>query len=454
MKKAEVKLKHIKKNYFNKTVLLFLILPLYLVAFKPIVFPFVDDWIVIKWNSGDENLFELHSIQVVNGHQIFLSKALFILLSFISAYNIQLISFSSIILGYTGIILLIKSQIRYVGNSTNKYFVFSIIVISMTYKQLQNFFMPICNQWMIAVFFIGMYYWLKQQNNSTGKILATCLIILAAPISTGLGLILPIVEVIENVYRFKTKQSDYVKSNKHVLCTAISFISIIFFLFVPHLNMGDASGVNSNTNYLTSATNLFHLPYKSVLFTLSLIGNIFVPASRFEPALPIISGALFMLITCVLLWLGRKKIRIDDIFLNKSCVLGGIAFLGIMYLSRFSEDNHAITAVAAPRYVTGSMIFVIGLLGIIQKINSKNLFKIILLICSLFAFSSGLKTGLEWHSTRYGQASYFVKCMNSKEADYFQPGAKCYTLLLRESYAPNISEYNKQLESFLISNKG
>jgi len=449
-----VQLKLIKQNVFSATLLFVLILPLCLVIFKPIIFPFVDDWLVIQWNSGNETLFDIHSIQLVNGHQIFLSKTLFILLSFISPYNIQLISFSSIVLGYTGIVLLIKSQIKYVGDSANRYFIISTIVISLTYKQMQNFFMPICNQWMVAIFFIGMYYWLKQQNNSIGKILALCFIILAAPISTGLGLIIPTVEIIENVYRFIVKRKNYVIENIYILCTASSFISIVFFILVPYLTMNDASGLNYDKNYLTSVINLFYFPFDSILFTLTLIGNIFVPASRFEPALPIIFGALFIIITFRLLWQGRKKIRIDDIFLNKSCALGGIIFLGIVYLSRFSGNDHSISSVAAPRYVTGSMIFVIGLLGIIQKINSKNLFKIILLISCLLVFFSGLKTGLEWHSSRYSQSSYFVECMNEKQSDMFLPGGKCYKLLLQESYTFNISEYNKILESFLISNKG
>ena len=217
--------------------------------------------------------------------------------------------------------------------------------------------------------------------------------------------------------------------------------------------MGDASGLHSNKNYLASIMNLLNHPFKSILFALSLVGNIFVPASRFEPELPVAFGALFIIIACIFLWFGRKKIRIDDIFLNQSCLLGGTVFLVIVYLSRFSADNNAIAAVAAPRYVTGSMIFIIGLLGIVQKINSTKLFRIILLIFSLLIFSSGLKTGLEWHSVRYGQSSYFVKCLKDKETYSFQPGGFCYNLLLREGYASNLYEYNKLLENFLVKNK-
>jgi len=432
-------------------VFLLSILPLCLVLLKPILWPFADDWLIIGWSYSEKNLVGADSIQLVNGHQYFLVKALMHALGYISPGNIQLISFVGIILGFIGIFFLVKSQIVFLGASANFIFMFSIVLISANYKQMQNFFMPICIGWMMAIFFIGIYYWIKQKDDFFAKKYLIAILIILAPLTIGLGLILPIIELVENVFKIVKDRINLVKNSSQVFMSFISILSIMFFLMVPLLSPGDGFGFSQDEKF-SNISNIFKNPLGSLLYLLTLIGNIFVPASRFEPTLPILAGSLF-LTTC--LWVlvkNRTVIRIEDVVLNKNCSLGGLVFIGILFISRYSGQPSDIQVAAAPRYVTGSLIFVIGLLGLIQKIGDKRkAISMLLLTTSSLTLISGLKTGLEWHETRYRQSQILIECADSKSSikTKFAEGQPCFALAYENSMSPSKGFFQSELQDFI-----
>jgi hypothetical protein len=438
----------------KKTIYIFAlltILPLYLVLFKPILWPFADDWLIIGWNSREKSLFDSDSIQLVNGHQVFLSKALIHVLGYISASNIQLISLVTIVMGFIGILFLVKSQITFLGEKANLIFIFAILVISSNYKQMQNFFMPMCNGWMMAIFFIGIYYWLKQKNDFHTKKYLIALPVILAPLTIGLGLILPIIELIENIYKIIKRKKYLVKFSSQVFISFVSALSIIFFFTVPLLILEDGSGFPVNKNF-DNIFNIFKHPIGSLLYLLTLIGNIFVPASRFEPTLPILAGSLFIIISLWILLKYRSKIEVEDIVLNKNCTLGGLIFIIILFLFRYSGNPSDIQVVAAPRYVTGSLIFIIGILGLIQKVgNNRKFITLLLLITSSLTLISGLKTGLEWHTTRYKQSQILVECAKTKDSleTKFVEGKSCFKLAYENSMSPSKEYFNLELRDFI-----
>lgn len=442
----------LKKNKFIYTFALILpLLPLYLVFYKPVLFPFADDWLIIEWSFHEKNLVNMHSIQLVNGHQIFLSKALMYLIGYISPGNIQLISLISIIMGFTGMFFLVQSQIIYLGDKSRLLFIISILLITANYKQMQNLFMPICNGWMMAIFFIGIYYWLKQKKDSILKKYLISLTVLLAPLTIGLGIILPIIELVEITYKvFKCKK--YMVSVKNDFFTIlVSVLSIIFFLAIPLFKMSDVSGFNADKN-IGNFLNIIKNPIGSLMYLLTLIGNIFVPASRFEPILPIIAGSLFTIISSVILLKNRSKIRVEDILLNKNCTLGGLMFISILFLFRYSGNPSDIEAVAAPRYVTGSLIFIVGILVLIQKVgNNKKFITLFLLVTSSLTLVSGFKTGLEWHSTRYKQSQILIECSEAKDslATKFVEGQPCFTLAYENSMSPSKDYFKSKLGKFI-----
>ena len=219
-------------------LLLVFSLPIWLVLYKPILFPFADDWLVIGWNYSEKSLVDINSLQLINGHQIFLSKVLIHVLGLISASDIQLISLVTVIMGLIGIFCLVQSQIVFLGEKTNIVFVFSAIIIAANYKQMQNFFMPICNGWMMAIFFIGIYYWLKQKQDFRAKKYLTGTTIILAPLTIGLGIIIPIIEIVEISYKavLRERFNSVLKKNLFTLVTSV--FSLIFFLLIPQLQLG------------------------------------------------------------------------------------------------------------------------------------------------------------------------------------------------------------------------
>ena len=426
-------------------------LPLYLVFYKPILFPFADDWLIIGWSLREYDLFDLQSIQLINGHQYFLSKALLQLIGLISAGNIQLISLTSIVLGFIGLIFLVQSQVIFLGNKANIVFLISILVIAASYKQMQNFFMPISNGWMLGIFFIGVYYWLKQKQDFYAKKYLVATTIVLAPLTIGLGIILPVLELIEVIYILFKNRINITLLKNQALSLVVSASSIAFFLSIPFLKMGDGNGFTADKN-LSNVFNIIKHPDGSILYMLTLIGNIFVPASRFEPALPILAGSLFVFATILLLWQNFLKIEVDDILLNKNCVLGGVIFIVILFLFRYSGTDSDIQMVAAPRYVTGSLIFIIGILGIIQKVgNNSRLIVVFLLVTSSLTLASGLKTGLEWHSTRHTQSQTLIDCANTKGSlnTEFTEGQSCFTLAYNNSQSPSKDYFKLMLKKFI-----
>jgi hypothetical protein len=438
-----------KRTFILALIISFL--PLYLVFYKPILFPFADDWLIIGWSLNEYSLFDRHSIQLINGHQYFLSKAWLQLMGLISAGNIQLISVTSIVLGFMGIIFLVQSQVNYLGNKVNMIFLISILLIAANYKQMQNLFMPISNGWMLGIFFIGIYYWLKQKQDFYAKKYLVATTIVLAPLTFGLGIILPILELIEIIYIFSKNRISATLLRNQASSIIVSISSIAFFLLIPLLKMGDVNGFPTDKN-LSNILNIIRNPEGSLLYVLTLIGNIFVPASRFEPTLPILAGSVFVFASILLLWPNFSKIKADDIFLNKNCMLGGLIFIVILFLFRYSGTSSDIQMVAAPRYVTGSLLFIIGVLGIIQKVgNNSRFIMVFLLVTSSLTLASGLKTGLEWHSTRYTQSQTLIACANTMESlnTEFTEDQSCFTLAYDNSISPSKDYFRIMLKKFI-----
>ena len=73
-------------------------------------------------------------------------------------------------------------------------------------------------------------------------------------------------------------------------------------------------------------------------------------------------------------------------------------------VSRGTDSSLGYTSAIAPRYITGSFVFTLGVLVIISKVVDgklrTSLFSWSLWLVIICVLSSGLKTGLEWHSVR------------------------------------------------------
>jgi hypothetical protein len=369
-------------------------------------------------------------------------------LSRLGPYDLRLIALSSLVLGYIGIFLLVLSQIRLLKNRNTFLVTLGLAIIGSSYKQMQNFFMPICNGWMLAIFFIGIYYYSKQFPNSIKRAVILCICIFLAPLSIGLGMILPLVELIESFYKFLTthKVTKAYLSPMNWLPATTSIFSIVFYSIYSKGSKGDVSGIETNLD-ISVLQNILSHPHFFIAFLLSLIGSIFVPSSRFDPGLSIFAGFLFISITTFLLLSSKKSLGVKNILLNKNPLLGGLLFVTLISVFRFSGRQEDISNAAAPRYVTGTLILIIGLVAMLvnQDLMSKKTNCLIILV-SLSILVSGIKTGLEWHSTRFNQTQLLMKCSTE---DFATTTSKCFLLAETNSMTPNQQFFKNQLQKFL-----
>jgi hypothetical protein len=360
----------------------------------------------------------------------------------------QLASALSLLLGFIGIYLLIHSQLALLGKRVNVLTVIVFAIIGSNYKQMQNYFMPICNGWMLAMFFIGLYYFNKQRPPTRMRTLTLCICVLLAPLSIGIGMILPLAELIEFTYRISKKKKAAKKKieNSGILLASFSLASICIYFAYKLQPLKDISTIETQFQ-LSSVTNILSHPISAVEFVLSLTGSVFVPSSRFEPRLPTVAGLLFVSTVIFLLTKSKKNFRKEDLLLNQNCLVGGILYIMLLLGFRFSGSREDLITAAAPRYVTGSLILILGLVVlVVNQATSKKLINSFIAVLALCILVGGTKTGLEWHSKRYGQSQELSRCTKD---EFLVSSSSCYTLALTNSMTPTEEFFRGQLQKFL-----
>ena len=433
---------HFQRTHFAIPIVF--IVPFLLIVFKPILFPFADDWLIIGWASGTESLGISGLLQTVNGHQIITSKLLLHSLGVIDTYNIQIISLASFILGSCGITLLVYSQLYQIGKRISFVVVMTCLIIGSNYKQMQNYFMPICNGWMLAIFFIGIFYFLKQLETTRVRSMIICSCIVLAPLSIGLGVILPITQLIENAYVvMKSKNKEIFD---FMVTSAASVVSLALIAVYKIFGNQDISGSSQSLD-ISSLIKPFTHPIDALKFLMTLIGSVFVPSSRFEPVLPIIAGLIFSTIFVYFCARNYKSLNINDFLLNRSCLMGGLIYAASLYLFRYTDENNGLIGIAAPRYVTGTMIIVLACTVLLAKfISSNKQLNSIFVFFSICVLITGLKTGLEWHSVRFSQSQEIMKCVKEEE---FKLESSCYKSAKESSMTPSSNFFDLELKKFI-----
>jgi len=305
--------------------------------------------------------------------------------------------------------------------------------------------MPICNGWMLAIFFIGIYYFLKQLQTTCFRSLLISGCIVLAPLSIGLGVILPIIQSIENFYIILGKEKK--KISFEMISTSVAS-AISFGLIVVYKKYGvqDISGSGQGLNLLDLIKPLLH-PIDALKFLMTLIGSVFVPASRFEPGLPIIAGIIFSMVVIYFVTRNYKRLNLSEFLLNRSCLMGGLVYAAFIYLFRYTNTNNALIGIAAPRYVTGTIILVLSVVVLIVKLSSSTTqIKSIFIVISTCVLISGMKTGLEWHSARFSQSQIIMGCIEHKKFDL---DGYCYKLARKTSMTPSSKFFDSELSLFI-----
>ena len=431
-----------KQKYIYIIFVTLLTYPLTLIILKPIKFPFADDWLVIGANSGMHEDFYPKILQNVNGHQIALSKILIKLLGMIDDYRIQYISLSSIILGSIGILLLIQSQVKLVNDSRPRFFLALLLVTGLSYKQMQNFFMPICNGWMVAIFFIGLFYFAKNNKEFPLQILVISSTVLLAPLSMGIGIVLPILILIESLYLF---QKNHKLTRNQIKLVISSLSSFLLLSIIDLIRLKDASGSEHEFDFSTVISGIKN-PLGIISFLLAVIGSPFVPSNRWDPISSIIAGATFLSLLVIVIIKNKTKIQLASLLTNQNCLLGGVVYLAILVLYRFDGSYASIANIVSPRYLTGTVIFLIGSFVVgVKLINPSKARDWVIVTLILSIFFAGFKTGNDWHEVRYTQSQLLFGC----ELNQFENSNDyCSKLLFQNSMSPSKEFLLEALKKF------
>ncbi len=369
----------------------------------PVYVPFVDDWLLINWITGEEPVNVLSSFELVNGHQIFIPKMLMALITTNLSLTLPAISILFILIGSLAYYLISLPLID--GFQKNRKTLLLLPFLFLNLRQLQNYSMPICFQWMVSILAIAIFYYSylyigrrKLARSFLG------LSIVAAPFTSGFGLVVTISFFIYMVFDAITGIRR-LKSFDKLIFISLNVFSVYAAYFLP----SNSASESSNESPLSPSD----LP-KILSFIPALAGQMFVPNIEiFEFKIFLISASL---LGTLLILFAFKQIRE---FLYRTDSSGnlqplvylsilGLSAIGLISVSRGLNSN--ISSSLEPRYSTGVILLVVPF--IINLLNSKariSLLRVplhIVLIFSLFT-SSILVGGYDRHSRLELQARFF-----------------------------------------------
>lgn len=416
----------------------------------PLITPVTDDWIFYPWQIRQVSPGNFSDFELFIGQQQVLVKYVLYLTSYIPFLEAPRTGLVNIAFGATGIILLIKSQLAFHSKKANFPLVTAVVIVSFSFKPLYMYFMATSLGSMLALFLIGLYFRIKNsQNPRSWRLLP---ILFLSPFTFGVGLIIVICELIEMIYLVYKEKKFTDKMKTFIFVSSIT-ISIFFSHILPDItkNYNELVG-GAPAPVGRGAIELFSDPVNSIKFLIISAGNIFVPSSRFDPVAPFVAGSFFLLTCFLFLRNAPYKDVLDGVLLNKSCLLAGGIFVLLTLISRGVTSQQGFVSATAPRYLSGSFIFTLGVLIILSKIaddSQRQLrLNVFLFVVSLSVLVSGVKTGSEWLSVRRAQTIMLSQCLNSSSDIDLLVGGKCF--LLGEKVRNPVSDqmFTEQLRNF------
>ncbi len=422
----------IRYFYTPKSVfILFVLFIAFLQLITPIVTPVTDDWLFYPWQIRQNVPGNYSDLELFAGHQQILMKYVLYASSFIPFISAPVSGLVNLGFGAIGIALIIKSQIIFLGKKVSGLLIIALIVTSFSLKPLYMYFMATSLGSMLVIFLMGVYLFIKNSGKQRNWKLVPVLFL--CPFAFSSGIVVIICELIEQSYRYlshKYKKSDM----KHSLILIFTCLSSVCLSHV-------IPGLQKNYNLLaggaptSNTTGVFEViidPISALKFVLISIGNIFVPSSRFDPVAPLVAGVIFLAYFTFFLYKKVSKEIMISIFENRSCILFGLMFILMTLISRGTDSSLGYTSAIAPRYITGSFVFTLGILVIISKVVDDklktSLFSWSLWIVIISVLFSGLKTGLEWHSVRRSQTLVLAECIEKSISSDLETGGKCFNL--------------------------
>ena len=223
-------------------------------------------------------------------------------------------------------------------------------------------------------------------------------------------MIVPLTEIMENLYLLiKNRLIQRYNVLKLLVCIGSLSLAYAWPLITENIDIRAQYG---ERGFVESIFGVLSNPIGTFKFILSLFGSIFTPSNRYDPNLSMIIGFLFLIFVICFLFKKTSKSDFQDILLNKNTTMAGFLFIVLVIFTRYGGVDSEIMGATAPRYITGYIVFLLGIMSLLVKKNDNNKgFNFLLILFTILTLMSGLKTGLEWQKIRWSQTTNIVKCI-------------------------------------------
>ena len=372
----------------------------------PIRVPFADDWSLMNYLLHSKGSTISNLLIPINGHQQALTKIIFWIIGCLKSNPIQIVPILSTIFLIVSLLFFSKSGALYLDKQKNVFRLTILAMILLSLKPMQNFFMPICAGWIYAIFCISFFTFLKNKKTKYATLFLGFTVFLA-PFTIGLGITVPVAQILEIFYNLIIRKNFWPSGREKILLFLSTFS--IFIAFVLPKIIYSKMAMSGNNSFG------FNFDFLVVIkFVLTLIGSLFVPASRFDSFLPLFFGIL-LIIFIILQFRKIKKIgdATKNFFENKTPFLISTVFMALVIFTRSAPINVTGVTAAAPRYVTGSALLIYSVFLFSFKYSHKHKDFAFFLV-AIVVFISGAKTGIEWNSVRSKESNQIANCFHNQ----------------------------------------
>ena len=380
----------------------------------PIKIPVTDDWLYLPQGAREPKQSIWANFELITGHQQVLVKFFVSVVSYLPGNYIQNLTIVNILIASLGLYLIALSQLKDPENKFGKIHVMATLVLLFNLKSMYIYMSATGFGLSLAIFLIGVYFFGK--NIGTSKYSRPLVItsLFLCPFTTGLGLVIPMSHLLSVALKVLREKILY----RYYLDILIGTSGIFLAYILPTIfhNLNARSGNNSVSDvssYLSAVLN----PFESVLFLFGLIGNPLFPSSRFDPIPQVTIGVLISSIFLLIFVKTKTSVFYKTLIENQNPLLAGIMFFVLIISFRGSKSLSESTA---PRYVIGSLLFLFGAYIYALKAHSdknpKELKKLIfVLTLSMLLSLTGVKTGIEWLTTRSSQSDSLYYCLADRK---------------------------------------
>lgn len=391
-------------------------------AAYPIQFPFVDDWRLVPYGTGDVPLTFASLFAVLNGHQHLFIKLFCYVAAQLAHFSFPGMAYVGTLCGVLGFAFIVATmQAR---RPRSFWITLGALLFLLNLKQMQNFFLLICLPWMFALLFMGLFLYLYNRfyTQVSGALVAPrhklllvtlCLLVLGAPFTTGMGLIVPLFCAAFTLLAGFRRQGSWLLFITSGVSIAVSMV--MPKILAPVYNLGDVP-LSKEVGYV-----LGH-PFQALQMLLGLIGQPWFPWLESTLGAAIATGALGLgLLFGLGIYAWRKSALVDrrmraaDLVLDTAPLWFAFLFMGLAVLARTRELG--LVGALEPRYTTGAVLFWVGLIPLVQtalrgmrgRTTTTGLGMVVLGLALWANWRAG-PSGLNYYFGRYDQSVAVREC--------------------------------------------